>query len=264
MTQANLCLHRGARFVDRDELAAVPAPPPTKTWFPLKHGDVLDSVERTLQGSGYQVNARKLGLSRDGHQFFGVLDLSCRLAEGVALAVGVRNSTNKTFPLGFCAGNRVFVCDNLAFASELLVRRKHTRFGRERFVAAIGEAVAKLRDFEVDEGKRIERFMVRLLTDRDAESFILRSFEHGVVPAPLVLKALAEWRTPSYEAFQPRTLWSLENALTAALRPVGESNPARYAALTMRLHPLLDSATWAEPRPALMPPALPDTPALAA
>lgn len=38
----------------------------------------------------------------------------------------------------------VFVCYNLAFRSELLVRRKHTRFGHTRFVEAIAQAVGTL------------------------------------------------------------------------------------------------------------------------
>jgi hypothetical protein len=264
MTQARLCLHRGARFVERDELEAVPAPEPTKSWYPLKHGIVLDTVERALNACGYQIKARRLGLSRNDRQFFGVLDLQSRLADGVTLAVGVRNSTDKTFPLGFCAGNRVFVCDNLAFASELLVRRKHTRFGQQRFAAAIGEAVARLKDFEAAEEGRIERFMGHSLSDTAAESLILRSFEQGLLPTPFVLRALSEWRVPSHEAFRSRTLWSLENAMTAALRPVGEVNPARYASLTLRLQPLLETAAFDSPLPFVSRPAVPEVPALAA
>jgi hypothetical protein len=33
------------------------------------------------------------------------------LCPGVSLAVGIRNSWDQSFPLGFCAGARVFVCD---------------------------------------------------------------------------------------------------------------------------------------------------------
>jgi hypothetical protein len=58
--------------------------------------------------------------------------------------VGVRNSVDKSFPLGFCAGARVFICDNLAFRSELLVKRPHTINGERRFNQAIAEAVSQL------------------------------------------------------------------------------------------------------------------------
>jgi len=39
-------------------------------------------------------------VSQDRHKFFGTLDLSTPVSDGVALAVGVRNSTDQTFPLG--------------------------------------------------------------------------------------------------------------------------------------------------------------------
>src|SRR5687768_1275796 len=129
MATANLCLHRGARIVDRNELDAVEAPPSTETWFPLRHGHVLDTVLATLQSSGFEIHNSQLSLTQDNARFFGTLDLSTTVAGGTTLAVGVRNSVDKTFPLGFCAGCRVFVCDNLAFRSELLVARKHTLNG---------------------------------------------------------------------------------------------------------------------------------------
>ena len=71
---------------------------------------------------------------RDGSRFFGTLDLASPLAERTSLCVGIRNSTDQSFPLGFVAGSRVFVCDNLAFRSELMVRRKHTLHGERDFV----------------------------------------------------------------------------------------------------------------------------------
>src|SRR5207249_123178 len=118
-------------------------------------------------------------------------------------------------------GNRVFVCNNLAFRSELLIRKKHTRFGRERFAVAIGDAVAQLQHFQVSETQRIERFQATHIPDVDVESIILRALEQGLVPSRLVLTVLGEWRSPSFEDFRPRTLWSLENAFTTALREVG-------------------------------------------
>src|SRR4051812_22884309 len=72
---------------------------------------------------------RAIRLSRGDARLFATVDLGSPLATGVTLAVGIRNSFDKSLPLGFVAGNRVFVCDNLAFRSDLSVKRKHTRFG---------------------------------------------------------------------------------------------------------------------------------------
>jgi hypothetical protein len=137
---------------------------------PLPHGQVLTTVEHTLVANGYLVTDMRLGVSSDQCRFFGTLDLSFRLIDGVTLAVGVRNSTDKTFPLGFCSGSRVFVCDNLAFRSELLVRTKHTRFGQERFMTAICAAVQRLQNFQASEVFRLEQARSTRLTEHQAES----------------------------------------------------------------------------------------------
>src|SRR5262245_3706555 len=133
MSSGNLCLHKGARLVSLDELTPIKAPPPEGRWYPVSHHQVLERVTGTLQEAGYEVQRQQLALSRNDQRFFGTLDLRTTLAKGVTLAVGLRSSIDKSFPLGFCAGNRVFVCDNLAFRSELMVKRKHTINGERRF-----------------------------------------------------------------------------------------------------------------------------------
>lgn len=40
--------------------------------------------------------------------------------------VGLRNSHDKRFLVGISFGSRVFVCDNLAFTGDHVVKRKHT------------------------------------------------------------------------------------------------------------------------------------------
>ena len=133
---------------------------------------------------------------------FSTMDLSTPLADGVTLAVGVRNSSDKSFPLGFCAGSRVFVCDNLAFRSELLVRRKHTRHGNERFREAIAQAVGSLEPFRQSEAIRIERMRVTAISDERAESLLLRCYERRLVSHRLLPQAIRNWRTPPQEEFR--------------------------------------------------------------
>ena len=107
MTGSQLMLHRGAQEITREALAAIEAPPPQKRWYPVAHFAVLQAVENTLRAAGFGIQTSRYGVSRDNHQFFGTLDLTTPVSTGVALSVGVRNSTNRTFPLGFCAGHRV-------------------------------------------------------------------------------------------------------------------------------------------------------------
>src|SRR2546430_2638626 len=57
------------------------------------------------------------GVSQDGMKMFGVMTLSLTHGNGgdaISLAIGLRNSHDKSFALGMVAGFRVFCCDNLA------------------------------------------------------------------------------------------------------------------------------------------------------
>jgi hypothetical protein len=241
-------LHCGARLVERDELARVKAPPPEGRWYPLSHASVLSRVRETLGEAGYVVRRERLALSRGDARFFGTLDLESNLASGMSVAVGVRNSTDKSFPLGFIAGSRVFVCDNRAFRSELLVRRKHTLNGERNFAAAIAQAVMSLADFKATEAARIRSMMETELKPEVADSLILRSYERGIISAPQLPRAIKEWREPAFEEFQPRTVWSLLNAYTSAIGDRSTKQPTAFAVQTMRLNAFL---TESEPNLAI-------------
>jgi hypothetical protein len=239
-----LVVHRGARYVDRDELRAIPAPPATPTWYPLAHHVVLDRVLETLGQAGFQSRAVTLALSQDNAKFFATVDLDTPVTTGVSLSVGVRNSVDKSLPIGFVAGHRVFVCDNLAFRSDLLnVSRKHTRFGEVRYQEAIAKAVQGLGEFREAEAARVIRFTQTEITQERAESMMLRAYEQDVVSHYLLPQVIGEWRKPSFQEFEPRTLWSLFNSFTTVLAPVAKRNPQRFASLTMKLQHLLDAQT---------------------
>src|SRR5262249_11899597 len=159
MATSSLVLHRGARPVTEEELRQFRAPPPEGRWYPVSHARVVATVKTTLREAGYEIRKEQFGLLRGAGRVLGTLALGTPIGSGLTLAVGIRNSVDKSFPLGFCAGNRVFVCDNLAFRSELLVRKKHTLNGERNFVKSIAGAVASLTSFKEQEADRIRRFM---------------------------------------------------------------------------------------------------------
>lgn len=239
MAETKLILHRGAREVVLKDLEAVKAPPATKTWYPLSHSHVMRRVEQSLGEAGYTIDRARYALSRNNQRFFGVLNLKCPLADGVGLAVGVRNSTDRSLPIGFCAGNFVVCCDNLAFSSEVVIARKHTRFGDERFAEALAKAVRGLASYKNAEAERVKRMQGTPLREEQAESLILRGYERGLVSHRLLPSVIKEWREPSFADFKPRTLFSLFNAFTTAMGPRRKTDPQRYARATIQLHDLL-------------------------
>lgn len=234
-----LCLHAGARTVQRTELATVPVPPATRTWHPVGHVDFLAEVERSLLASGFTIERERHALSRGDCRYFGVIDLRVEIAPDVTLSCGIRNSTDQSFPLGFAAGHRVFVCDNLAFSAELMAKRKHSRFGLERFRSDIALCVSKLDEFRLAEQSRIERMINTPICDMQAESLMLRAIEDRLVSPRIIYRLIEAWRDPGFEEFKDRTMWSLYNAFTLVLGDQARAMPDKHARTTMQLQSLL-------------------------
>lgn len=232
-------MHRGAVHITRDELARIDAPPATQTWFPLKHSTVLDRTCETLEGAGFGIDSMQLSVARADARFFGTLRLTNRITPDVSLAVGIRNSNDQSFPIGFCVGERTFVCDNLSFHSEIVISRRHTRFGETRFQEAMSRAVLGLHQFQASAAQRITALNDWELSDDQANSLILQSFEAGIVSNRLLPSVIRQWRQPPIEDFKPRTGWSLLNAFTSALKDRQETNPQQAALQTIRLQKLL-------------------------
>lgn len=244
---ANLMLHAGGREASIEEVKAVVTPAPEGRWHPTSHAVVLDSVRETLTGAGYAVRAEKYALAKAGARFFGVLDLTTPLAPGTCLSVGVRNSVDKSFPIGFAAGSRVFVCDNLAFSAELMIKRKHTVNGLKAFGAAIGSGVAQLSAFKDCETARIRLLSETELDVKHANHLILTAYRRGIINSLQIADVCNEWETPRHDDFAPRTAWSLLNCFTEVLKPRQVKNPQAFVAATIRLNGLLLPTTYDHP-----------------
>lgn len=243
---SSLLLSGSSRLVSREELGTIAAPPATPTWFPVRHADVLETVSHTLQDAGFRIAASRLGLTRNDARFFGTLDLESVVADGIHLCVGVRNSTDKSFPLALCCGERVLVCDNLSFSSEIVITRKHTKHAAQRFREGIVGAMLSLRQYQQAAGERIHRLRNCSLSTDQANSLILQAYEAHVLSPRLLPKVLAEYRAPRHPEFAPRTAWSLLNAFTEVLKE-RLTQPAQHASLTMQLQGLLGSAVSVVP-----------------
>jgi hypothetical protein len=74
---------------------------------------------------GHEVTDEHHGVTPDGARYFGLLSLRSTYT-GYEDTVGLRNSHDKSFPVGIAFGSRVFVCDNTAFIADHVISRLHT------------------------------------------------------------------------------------------------------------------------------------------
>jgi hypothetical protein len=213
----NLCLHCGARHVDRAMVQQARTPPGSATWVPVPHHRLLEQVESTLVGGGLQVVNEAHALWNDGERYFGLLEVqNGRPTSDYGLVIGLRNSHDKSFPASIGLGSGVFVCDNLAFSAEVTIARRHTRFIERDLPRVVNTAVGRLADLRCHQDLRIETYQRTELDDRAAHDLVIRAVDAAVLPVTQVPSVLAEWRRPSYTEFAAagKTAWRLFNAFT--------------------------------------------------
>ena len=121
--------------------------------------------------------------------------------------------------LALTAGVRVFVCDNLSFQGEFTpVLAKHSKNFSILDSLAIGVDRMQ-RNFEPMR-QHIEHWRGLQIADDTARLVIYRAFVEGEFEAPrhLARNVHEEYFNPKFDEFAPRTMWSLENAFTSALK----------------------------------------------
>lgn len=240
--RCNLLLHCGADHVSREELTQINTPRPTRSWQPIPHIRLLELVESVLNASGMPVTGQAHGLTHDGMRYFGLLEVAgINHSQEYHWVVGVRNSHDKRFPAGLVAGTQVLVCDNLSFAGEVKMARKHTRYLLEDLPNLVEDAIARLGWYWHRQEKRVRLYQKVALSDALAHDLVIRAVDEEVCSNAHIPRILGHWRDPQHEEFRTRNLWSLQNAFTEALKGNLPMLPRR----SERLHALLDAQAYA-------------------
>lgn len=144
--EATLIAHADTARVSESVVRAAPAPEFTPTWRPYSHAAVLDCLAAACGELKLQPMRKEYSVTKSLNRLFGVWEIAGVEDEDVRFAVGFRNSTDKHFAVGLCAGERVFVCDNLVFSSEFVLFRMHTGRLTERELTLIAtEALQAVR-----------------------------------------------------------------------------------------------------------------------
>lgn len=109
----------------RKEIVTIEAPAYTKTWHPVKHADVIKSLDTVLKEKGVGIKSESYSIKNNGMNVFAswVLDIK---KKGMDLMMGWRNSISKVFAVGLCAGTHITVCSNMQFKGDFIDFRKHT------------------------------------------------------------------------------------------------------------------------------------------
>jgi hypothetical protein len=150
--------------------------------------------------------------------------------------LGIRNSHDKTFPIGIAFGSRVFVCDNLAFMAEHVIKRKHTVKAKRELPGLITEIVRPLQEHRINQNQKLLSYQETRITDQIADHTIMNLFRNDIIGIQRVGDILEQWERPACD-WGDKTLWRLFNASTFALNGKVAEKPD----LTRRLHDVIDA-----------------------
>jgi uncharacterized protein DUF932 len=234
-----LVLHTGAQNATLDEVLAAPVPEATDTWKPIGHGVLLQEVIESMEGFGLQVRDAAYSLAREKQRFFGLLEVAGNDKPDYCLVIGLRNSTDQSFPASVCTGSRVFVCDNLAFSAEVMINRKHTKNILRDLPACVARAIGQIGELAGRQEQRIEAYQARKLSRPEVNDFLVESVRARALPVTKLINVRDQFDNPAYPEHNQHgdSVWKLFNGYTEVLKGGILELPRR----TQILHGMLDT-----------------------
>jgi hypothetical protein len=250
--KVNLNICGGNRsLVDFGEVEKVPTPPvsyrnkPNKktgelavSHQPIAHHELVERTKGFLDSNGFIVQDEVHSLARDNNHYFGLfsVDHPNRAASDRGCVIGLRNSHDKTFPAGLCAGDAPFVCDNLIFTNTIKLARRHTRNILQDLDFTINRALGKLFGFWHGQDQRIDAYRNVELSNSEANDIVIRACKAGALPKSKIMDVVNQWESSDHPEFWDRNINSLYNAFTEVYKGNLVALPNRSDAL----HSVLD------------------------
>jgi hypothetical protein len=231
----SLMLHAGAEPVELSALKAVPVPEATDSHVPVPHHEFLDMVKMALHIKGHLITSEEYGVTPDGMRFFGVLQLESSYGDYTDV-VGLRNSNDKAFPVGVSYGSQVFVCDNLAFVGDHVVKRRHTARLLRDLPGLVMEMIAPLADERGRQHQVIQSYKGTEVDQKVADFIIMEAFRQDIINVQRIAEVHRQWLHPAHADFSARNAWSMFNAFTHVLAGKVAGNPSS----TQKLHNVVD------------------------
>ena len=231
-TIMSFLIHAGGEVVTRDDVQNVAVPAPSRRHKAIPHEFLIDSIDKVMDQiypmfplvkEQYALGKVDRNTGVPG-QMFGLYTYDTGNPK-YGLAIGFRNSYDKSLAAGIIGGANPFVCDNLCFSGDsFALHRKNT-------INAMGDvehlmysnAYAMLDDYR----HMVSQFDVLegVVVNQDTGYEVLGLMQgHEVIKPRQYLAAVDAWREPPQEDWVPRTALSLYNAVTEGTKKTNVSD----------------------------------------
>jgi len=180
----------------------------------------VELTRQAIAGAGLSILDEEHALHRGGLRYFGGFSLTGKGIEGDdrQVVLGLRNSHDKAFAAAICIGNRMLVCENLCFSSDVKLARRHTVNIMADLPRVLADAVGRVVSHWNDMGRRITRYQETEISESRASDLIIQLVDCKAFPSRDIYNALQEFRAPRHDEFKGGTLWTLYNSITENLK----------------------------------------------
>lgn len=206
--------------VNAEQLASVFTPEKTESFQPIPHFGLVELTREAIGRAGLSISQEEHSLARGGQRYFGGFALSGLDITGAdrQIVLGLRNAHDKSFAASICVGNRMMVCENLCFSSDIKLARRHTTNIMTDLPRVLADAVGRVVSHWNDMGNRIESYKQTEITRDRAADLLIDLVDSKAFPAREIYNAVQEFRNPRHEEFKGGSLWTLYNSVTENLK----------------------------------------------
>lgn len=206
--------------VEFGQLQNVRTPDATDSFTPIPHARLVELTREAIGRAGLNIVTEEHALARDGLRYFGGFALKGEQIDGTdrQIVLGLRNSGDKSMAAAVCVGNRMLVCENLCFSSDIKLARRHTVNIMADLPRVLADAVGRVVSHWNDMGNRIEAYKQVEISDKQAADLLVNLVDAKAFPARDIYNGILEFRNPRHDEFKGGTLWTLYNSITENLK----------------------------------------------
>jgi hypothetical protein len=210
-------------------------PAATASHVPVAHHEIVALMRYTLGFHGHEIIEEHHAITPDGARYFGLMTLRSPYGD-YADTLGLRNSHDKSLPIGIAFGSRVFVCDNTAFVGDHVIKRKHTVRAKRELPGLLSEIVQPLQQERLAQNQKLLTYQRTPLSPAVADHAIMEMYRRDLIGIQRVADVAEQWERPAHD-WGDKTAWRLFNSATFALA----GRIAERPSITKQLHEVIDA-----------------------
>jgi hypothetical protein len=190
---------------------------------PVPHDYAIDFFKNTLFEHNIEVIRERAVLSPDTMKLMFIADVrpNGKAEDGFVFSVGFINNNDRTKAFTGIAGTTVYVNNAQWYVSDNSFKTRHTTTVRDMLAERSAHIIAWFNEYYQKQSGIIEKMKNTKISDKEVGKLVLAYIRDKYVLSSTNIKRIVEeWDNPTHPEFEPRNLWSLQNACAEVFKKV--------------------------------------------